>query len=76
MIQLDAAAKTMTIIGTPKVAAQPIASPPTSSDGSGGGSGGGAPVVSAPPPDPGTAQSIAYKLLPSSASARPPSTPA
>ncbi len=65
MIQLDAAARTITIIGTPKVAAQPAPSQPTSSDTSGGGSGGSAPPVNAPPPDPGTAQSIAYKMLPS-----------
>jgi hypothetical protein len=65
MIQLDAAARTITIIGTPKVAAQPAPSQPASSDTSGGGSGGSAPPVNAPPPDPGTAQSIAYKMLPS-----------
>jgi hypothetical protein len=67
MIQLDAAAKTMTVVGTPKIAAQPAPTPTVGSAGSsgGGGSGGGAPVVNAPPPDPGTAERIAYDLLPS-----------
>jgi len=63
MIQLDAAAKTMTVVGTPKIAAQPVASSPTSSDS--GSSGGTAPVVNEPAPDPGTAQHVAYELLPS-----------
>jgi hypothetical protein len=69
MIQLDAAAKTMTVVGTPKIAAQPVATPTVgtagSTGGSSGGSGGGAPVVTAPPPSPGTAEHIAYELLPS-----------
>ena len=65
MIQLDAAAKTITIVGSPKIAAQPVPSAPVSSDGSTGGTGGTAPIVSEPPPDPGTAQSIAFNMLPS-----------
>jgi len=65
MILMDAAEKTMTVVGTPKVAAQPAPTEPTSTDGSTGGTGGTAPVVNAPPPSPGTAQRIAYNLLPS-----------
>jgi hypothetical protein len=73
MIQLDAAAKTMTTVGAPKVATQPAASAPTgttgtAAGGTGGGGGGGTgsnPPPSGPPPGQGTPQSIAYKMLPS-----------
>jgi hypothetical protein len=71
MIQLDAAAKTMTILSSPKVAQQPITSQADDSGGSGttGGTGtsggGGGTVAPEPAPDPGTAESIAYKMLPS-----------
>jgi hypothetical protein len=70
MIQIDAAAKTMTTIGAPKVAAQPVNTAPAGSSGStgggtSGGGGGGSTPPPAPPPSPGTAQSIAYKMLPS-----------
>jgi hypothetical protein len=68
MIQLDAAARTTTIIGKPKVAAKPVTAPSTgaSAPTSGGsGSSSPAPVAPEPPPNPGTAQSIAYNMLPS-----------
>src|SRR5215475_9759503 len=66
MIQLDAAARTTTIVGKPKVAAQPVTAPSSGTTPTAGGTGGSTPPpVSAPPPDPGTAQSIAYKMLPS-----------
>jgi hypothetical protein len=69
MIRLDAAAKTLTIVSRPKVAAAPVpaaAATEVAGGGTGGtGTAGTAPPVSAPPPDPGTAQSIAYSLLPS-----------
>jgi hypothetical protein len=58
MIVMSAASHTMRIIGAPKVAAQP-------SQASGGtaGSTGGAAGVPVAPPDPGTAQRIAYNML-------------
>jgi hypothetical protein len=60
MIQLDSAAKTMTIVSSPKVATQPVAAttPVTTDTGT-------APDPTEPAPDPGTAQSIAYNMLPS-----------
>ena len=69
MIRVDAAAKTLSLVGTPKLATRPSpSSAPSSSSstGGGGGGGGGTPtVVNAPPPNPGTAQSIAFNMLPS-----------
>lgn len=66
MILMDAAEKTLTVVGSPKVAAQPAPTVPAGTDGStGGGTGGTTPVVNEPPPNPGTAQRIAYDLLPS-----------
>jgi hypothetical protein len=64
MIQLDAASKTETILGSPKVAQQPL---PDQQTGTSGGSGGGGttPVADAPPPDPGSAEAIAEQMLPS-----------
>lgn len=57
MIVLSAASHTTRLIGAPKVAAQPL-------QGAGGTSGStGSTVAAAPPPDPGTAQSIAYNML-------------
>ncbi len=52
MIMMAAATKSFKVIGKPKVAAVPQPA-------------GGAPVVYAPPPNPGTAQAIAYKMMPS-----------
>jgi resuscitation-promoting factor RpfB len=54
MIVLSAATHSVHLIGAPKVAAQPL----QDSAGGGGGS-----TVTLPPPDPGTAQRIAYDLL-------------
>ncbi len=59
MILMATATKSFKLVGKPKVATKPA--PPAT----GGGGGGGAPVVNAPIPSPGTAQSIAYNLLPS-----------
>jgi hypothetical protein len=63
MIQVDAASQTLTMVGNPKMAT----SQASLSGGSSGSSGGSSdPVlVNAPPPSPGTAQSIAFGLLPS-----------
>jgi hypothetical protein len=58
MILMAAATKSFKVVGKPKVATKPA--PP-----SGGGGGGGAPIVNVPIPSPGTAQHIAYTLLPS-----------
>jgi resuscitation-promoting factor RpfB len=58
MIVMSAASHTMRIIGAPKVAAQP-----TQASGGTAGSTGGAGVVPVAPPDPGTAQRIAYNML-------------
>lgn len=60
MILMAAATKSFKLVGKPKVATKPA---PPATGGSGGG--GGAPVVDAPIPSPGTAQSIAYNMLPS-----------
>jgi len=61
MILMVAATKSFKVVGKPKVATKPA--PPATGGGSGGT--GGAPVVNVPIPSPGTAQSIAYNLLPS-----------
>jgi hypothetical protein len=63
LILMDAATKTLSVVGSPKLATAPAA--PIASAGGSSSSDPGAPTVSAPPPDPGTAQSIAYKMLPS-----------
>jgi hypothetical protein len=55
MIVMDAAAHTMHLISSPKVAAVPVASS--------AGTGGGAGSVTYPAPNPGTAQSIAYNMM-------------
>jgi hypothetical protein len=67
MILVDAASKTLDMVATPKMASRP-SSPSSSSSGGGGGGGGGVGtdlIVDMPAPDPGTAQSIAFGLLPS-----------
>jgi hypothetical protein len=60
MILVDAASKTLTLVGTPKLATRP--SSPSSSSSSGG-AGSTDLIVNMPAPDPGTAQSIAFGLL-------------
>ena len=57
MIVLSAATHSVHLIGAPKVAAQPL------QDSASGGSASGGSTVSLPPPNPGTAQRIAYNLL-------------
>jgi hypothetical protein len=58
MILMVAATKSFKVVGKPKVATKPAPPPSAGSGGS------GAPIVYAPVPSPGTAQSIAYNLLP------------
>lgn len=58
MILMVAATKSFKVVGSPKVAKIPPP-PPSASGGAGG-----APVYTAPIPSPGTAQAIAYQLLP------------
>ncbi len=61
VILMTAATKSFKVVGAPKVATKPVivaAVTPASS-------GGGAPVVPTAPPNPGTAESIAYNMLPS-----------
>lgn len=57
MIVMDAASRSMRLVGSPKVAKRPVQSD------TGSGSGSGAGVAALPPPSPGTAQSIAYNML-------------
>jgi hypothetical protein len=65
MILMDAASRTLTVVGSPKLATRPsvVPSQGASPDPSTSTSTGTPPTVSAPPPNPGTAQSIAYKML-------------
>jgi hypothetical protein len=60
MIVLSAASHSMHLVGAPKVASQPLSATGTTS---GGTSGGTTAAVAAAPPNPGTAQSIAYNML-------------
>jgi len=66
MIVLNTASHTMHIVGAPKLASTASAtaatSPSPTSGGGGGGTGAGT-TVNAPPPNPGTAQSIAYNMM-------------
>ncbi|MGO9141096.1 MAG: transglycosylase SLT domain-containing protein [Streptosporangiaceae bacterium] len=65
MIQMDAAALTFSVVSPAKLATQPApaaSSPSTSTDVA---AAAGPSVPSGPPPDPGTAQAIAYQMLPS-----------
>jgi hypothetical protein len=59
MIVLAAASHTMHLVGAPKLASTASAIASTGTAGGGGG------AVNFPPPDPGTAQSIAYHMMPS-----------
>jgi len=66
VIAMTAAARTLTVVAKPKLAspAQVAAADPGTGSGGGNGSGGGGIVyVTSTPPDPHTAQSIAYNLL-------------
>ena len=60
MIVLSAASHSMHLVGAPKVAAQPLQGAGGTSGGAAGGTVAG---PAAAPPDPGTAQSIAYNML-------------
>jgi hypothetical protein len=59
MIQVDAASQTLTMVSTPKMATSPV----SSLSGSSGSDGADSVLVNMPPPDPGTAESIAFGLL-------------
>ena len=61
---VDAASRTLNVVGSPKLATRPavVPSPGASPDPSTATPGTPA-TVSAPPPDPGTAQAIGYKML-------------
>ncbi|HVB41488.1 MAG TPA: lytic transglycosylase domain-containing protein [Streptosporangiaceae bacterium] len=52
IILMTVATKAFKVVGSPKVATVPVAAPA-----------GGAPIVPSAPPNPGTAQAIAYKML-------------
>ena len=70
MILEDSAAKTLSLVGSPKLATRPTpssgsSSSGSSSSGSSSSSTGGGGTPNAPPPNPGTAQAIAFNLLPS-----------
>jgi hypothetical protein len=67
MIVMNTASHTMRIVGAPKLASTASATAATSANtatagGGGGGAGGGA-TGNYPPPNPGTAQSIAYNMM-------------
>jgi hypothetical protein len=62
MIVMDTASHTMRRVGAPKLASTATATAATSSSSSGGTSGA---TVNFPPPNPGTAQRIAYNMMPS-----------
>jgi hypothetical protein len=63
-ILMDAASRTLNLVGAPKLATRPAGVPSTEASPDPSGSSPGTPAtVSAPPPDPGTAQAIAYNML-------------
>jgi hypothetical protein len=64
MILMDAASRTMNVVSAPKLAAQPTVpvAPAVTTGGTVADAAAGPPVA---PPNPGTAESIAYNLLPS-----------
>lgn len=57
---LDAVARTVHLVGSPKLASRSSPAPIAAGGGGGGGSG---PVVNFPPPNPGSAQRIAYNMM-------------
>ena len=66
LIAMTTAARTLTVVAKPKLAspAQVVAANPGSATATGGtGGGGGVVYVTSTPPDPGTAQSIAYNIM-------------
>ena len=67
MIVMNTASHTMHIVGAPKLASTASATAATSASTGGGGNGGGGAgvggTVNFPPPNPGTAQSIAYNMM-------------
>jgi hypothetical protein len=65
LIAMTAAARTLTVVAKPKLAspAQVAAADPGTGTGGGGNGGGGIVYVTSTPPDPHTAQSIAYNML-------------
>jgi hypothetical protein len=67
LIAMTTAARTLTVVAKPKLATPAqiaAANPGTTTGGTGGGTGGGGIVyVTSTPPDPGSAQSIAYNLM-------------
>ena len=67
MIVMNTASHTMHIVGAPKLAstASATAATSTSTSSSSGGGTGAAATVNFPPPNPGTAQSTAYNMMPS-----------
>jgi hypothetical protein len=62
MILMDAASQTLSLVSSPKLATRPTPVPSPGATAAAPGST-TAPTVSAPPPNPGTAQAIAYKML-------------
>jgi hypothetical protein len=72
LIVMNAAAKTLSVAAKPKMvspmkvmASESAAAQPSNSGNSSSSGSTGSTTVSAPPPSPGTAQSIAYQMLPS-----------
>jgi hypothetical protein len=65
LIAMTTAARTLTVVAKPKLAspAEVAAANPNSGGTGGGGTGGGIVYVTSTPPDPGSAQSIAYNML-------------
>jgi hypothetical protein len=67
MILMDAASQTLSLVSSPKLATRPSPLPSPGASVTPGSTGSPAsttaPTVSEPPPNPGTAQSIAYKML-------------
>jgi hypothetical protein len=67
LIAMTTAARTLTVVAKPKLASPAqlaVANPGTTTGGTGGGgTGGGIVYVTSTPPDPGSAQSIAYNMM-------------
>jgi hypothetical protein len=64
LIAMTTAARTLTVVAKPKLASPAEVAAANPNSGTGGGTGGGGTVyVTSTPPDPGSAQSIAYNML-------------